>query len=297
MLKKYFSSIIDKIKNISLFTSSKKKEVKTNRVVNKEEKYYCGDYGPFADKEEYKKIPLEKQMKLLYENIDTDLKNKAFFKSKVLFFLSKEAIDTNHNRFYRSIYAVKDYNKPGNNEEIQICPFFESLHYFDNKDVPEFEKFLNKFLRDLKRVDMIVNVNQDFISFLNILYYFIVFFKDNYIIDNQETQKLYSIYKEIKITIAMKSANSETSCYSFINIKNEFSCFDLKVIEEYYYIAKYAKTNGLIDIEIDSSVKYNANNLEDNIKQLIYIFNTRCLSSNAETNNVQYAIKHILKRR
>ena len=227
-------------------------------------------------------------MKLLYENIDTDLKNKAFFKSKVLFFLNKEVIDTNYNRFYRSIYAVKDYSKSGNNEEIQIRPFFD----LNNKDVPKFEKFLNKFLRDLKRVDMIVNVNQDFIPFSNFLYCFIVSFKDNYIIDNQEAQKLYSIYKEIKTIIAMKSANSETSCYSFINIKNEFSFFDLKVIEEYYYIAKYSKG---LDIEIDTSIKYNADNLEDNIKQLIYIFNTRCLSSYMETNNVQYAIKHILK--
>ena len=51
MLKKYFSNIIDKIRNISLFTFSKKKEVKANRV-NKEEKYYCGavnDSGSFAD--------------------------------------------------------------------------------------------------------------------------------------------------------------------------------------------------------------------------------------------------------
>lgn len=93
------------------------------------------------------------------------------------------------------------------------------------------------------------------------------------------------------------SANTDISCYSYVNIKNEFSFFDLKVIEEYYYIAKYAKTNGLIDIEIDTCVKYNANNLEDNIKQLIYIFNNRYLLRDAETNNVQYAIKHILKRR
>ena len=141
---------------------------------------------------------------------------------------------------------------------------------------------------------MIVNVNQDSFLFLNILYCFIVFFKDNYIIDNQETQKLYSIYKEIKTIIATKSANTDISCYSYVNIKNEFSFFDLKVIEEYYYIAKYAKTNGLIDIEIDTCVKYNANNLEDNIKQLIYIFNNRYLLRDAETNNVQYAIKHII---
>ena len=291
MLKNYFSSIIDKIKNISLFTSSKKKEVNKE---NKEEKYYC-DIDIDAIK--CKEIPLEKQMKLLYENIDTDLKNKAFFKSKVLFFLSKEVIDTNHNRFYRNIYAVKDYSKPGNNEEIQICPFFENLHCLNNKDVPGFEKFIKKFLRDLKGADMIVNVNQDSFLFLNILYCFIVYFKDNFIIDNQETQKLYSIYKEIKTIIAMKSANTDISCYGFINIKNEFSFFDLKVIEEYYYTTKYAKTNGLIDIEIDTSVRYNANNLEDNIKQLIYIFNTRCLLRDAEINNVQYAIKHILKRR
>ena len=296
MLKKYFSSIIDKIKNVSLFTSPKKKEVNKE---NKEEKYYCGginDYGPFADKEEYKykKIPLERQMRLLYENIDTDLKNKAFFKSKVLFFLSKDVVDTNHNRLFRNVYAVKDYSKPGNNEEIQICPFIESLHCLNNKDVPGFEKFIKKFLRDLKEADMIVNVNQDSYLFLNILYSFIVFFKDNYIIDDQEAQKLFSIYKEIKTIIAMKTDATDDCCYGFINIKNEFSFFDLKAIEEYYYVAKYAKG---LDIEIDTSVKYNANNLEDNIKQLIYIFNNRCLSSYTETNNIQYAIKHILKRR
>lgn len=291
MLKNCFSSIIDKIKNISIFISPKKKEVDKE---NKEEKYYC-DVDINAVK--CKKIPLEKQMKLLYENIDTDLKNKAFFKSKVLFFLSKEAIDTDYNRFFRNVYAVKDYSKPDNNEEIQICPFFENLHCLNGKDVPEFEKFIKKFLKDLKEADMIVNVNQDSFLFLNILYCFIVFFKDHYIIDNQETQKFCSIYKEIKTIIAMKSANTDISCYGFINIKNEFSCFDLKVIEEYYYIAKYTKTNGFIDIEIDTCVKYNANNLEDNIKQLIYIFNNRCLLRDAETNNVQYAIKHILKRR
>lgn len=291
MLKKYFSNIIDKVKNISLFTSSKKNEKNKENV---EEKYYCGDD---TDAVKCKKIPLEKQMKLLYENIDTDLKNKAFFKSKVLFFLSKNTTDTNHNRYFRNVYAVKDYSKPGNNEEIQICPFFDNLHCLDGKDAPGFEKFIKKFLKDLKEADMIVNVNQDSFLFLNILYCFIVFFKDNYIIDNQETQKLYSIYKEIKTIIATKSANSNISCYSYVNIKNEFSCFDLKVIEEYYYIAKYAKTNGLIDIEIDTGVKYNANNLEDNIKQLIYIFNNRYLLRDAETNNVQYAIKHILKRR
>jgi hypothetical protein len=291
MLKNCFSSIIDKIKNISIFISPKKKEVNKE---NKEEKYYC-DID--IDAVKCKKIPLEKQIKLLYENIDTDLKNKAFFKSKVLFFLSKETTDTNHNRYFRSVYAVKDYSKPGNNEEIQICPFFDNLHCLDGKDAPGFEKFIKKLLRDLKRADMIVNVNQDSFLFLNILYCFIVYFKDNFIIDNQETQKLFSIYKEIKTIIAMKSANSDISCYSFVNIKDEFSCFDLKVIEEYYYIAKYAKTNGLIDIEIDTGVKYNADNLEDNIKQLIYIFNTRCLSSYTETNNVQFAIKHILKRR
>ena len=290
MLKNYFSNIIDKIRNISLFTFSKKKEVKTNKE-NKEEKYYCD-----ADATECKKIPLEKQMKLLYENIDTDLKNKAFFKSKVLFFLSKEAIDTNHNRFFRNVYAVKDYSKPDNKEEIQICPFFKSLHYLNNKDVPKFEKFIEKFLRDLKRADMIVNVNQDSFLFLNILYCFIVFFKDNYIIDDQEAQKLLSIYKEIKTIIAMKSAGSEISCYSFINVKNEFSFFDIKAIEEYYYVTRYSKDKGL-NIEIDTSVRYNANNLEDNIKQLIYIFNTRCLSSYTETNNIQYVIKHILKSR
>jgi hypothetical protein len=291
MLKNCFSSIIDKIKNISIFISPKKKEVDKE---NKEEKYYC-DVDINAVK--CKKIPLEKQMKLLYENIDTDLKNKAFFKSKVLFFLSKEAIDTDHNRFFRNVYAVKDYSKPDNNEEIQICPFFENLHCLNGKDVPKFEKFIKKFLKDLKEADMIVNVNQDSFLFLNILYCFIVFFKDHYIIDNQETQKFCSIYKEIKTIIAMKSANTDISCYGFINIKNEFSCFDLKVIEEYYYIAKYTKTNGFIDIEIDTRVKYNANNLEDNIKQLIYIFNNRCLLRDEETNNVQYAIKHILKRR
>lgn len=294
MLKNYFSSIIDKIKKRFNIYLSKEKEVNKE---NKEEKYYCCDVDINAVK--CKKIPLKKQMRLLYENIDTDLKNKAFFKSKVLFFLSKEAIDTNHNRFFRNVYAVKDYSKSDNNEEIQICPFFESLHCLNNKDVPGFEKFIEKFLRDLKGADMIVNVDQDSLLFLNILYSFIVFFKDNYIIDNQEAQKLYSIYKEIKTIITMKtaSANIDISCYSYVNIKNEFSCLDLKVIEEYYYIAKYAKTNGLIDIEIDTSVRYNANNLEDNIKQLIYIFNTRCLSSYTETNNVQYAIKHILKRR
>jgi hypothetical protein len=291
MLKNCFSSIIDKIKNISIFISPKKKEVDKE---NKEEKYYC-DVDINAVK--CKKIPLEKQMKLLYENIDTDLKNKAFFKSKVLFFLSKEAIDTDHNRFFRNVYAVKDYSKPDNNEEIQICPFFENLHCLNGKDVPKFEKFIKKFLKDLKEADMIVNVNQDSFLFLNILYCFIVFFKDHYIIDNQETQKFCSIYKEIKTIIAMKSANTDISCYGFINIKNEFSCFDLKVIEEYYYIAKYTKTNGFIDIEIDTCIKYNADNLEDNIKQLIYIFNNRCLLRDAETNNVQYAIKHILKRR
>lgn len=291
MLKKYFSNIIDKVKNISLFTSLKKNEKNKENV---EEKYYCGDD---TDAVKCKKIPLEKQMKLLYENIDTDLKNKAFFKSKVLFFLSKNTTDTNHNRYFRNVYAVKDYSKPGNNEEIQICPFFDNLHCLDGKDALGFEKFIKKFLKDLKEADMIVNVNQDSFLFLNILYCFIVFFKDNYIIDNQETQKLYSIYKEIKTIIATKSANSNISCYSYVNIKNEFSCFDLKVIEEYYYIAKYAKTNGLIDIEIDTGVKYNANNLEDNIKQLIYIFNNRYLLRDAETNNVQYAIKHILKRR
>lgn len=292
MLKNYFSSIIDKIKNISIFISPKKKEVNKE---NKEEKYYCDDID--IDAVKCKKIPLKKQMKLLYENIDTDLKNKAFFKSKVLFFLSKETTDTNHNRYFRNVYAVKDYSKPGNNEEIQICPFFDNLHCLDGKDAPEFEKFIKKLLRDLKGADMIVNVNQDSFLFLNILYCFIVFFKDNYIIDNQETQKLYSIYKEIKTIIATKSANTDISCYSYVNIKDEFSCFDLKVIEEYYYIAKYAKTNGFIDIEIDTCVKHNANNLEDNIKQLIYIFNNRYLLRDAETNNVQYAIKHILKRR
>lgn len=292
MLKKYFSSIIDKVKNISIFTSSKKNEKNKENV---EEKYYCDDIN--IDAVKCKKIPLKKQMKLLYENIDTDLKNKAFFKSKVLFFLSKETTDTNHNRYFRNVYAVKDYSKPGNNEEIQICPFFDNLHCLDGKDAPGFEKFIKKLLRDLKGADMIVNVNQDSFLFLNILYCFIVFFKDNYIIDNQETQKLYSIYKEIKTIIATKSANTDISCYSYVNIKDEFSCFDLKVIEEYYYIAKYAKTNGFIGIEIDTSVKHNANNLEDNIKQLIYIFNNRYLLRDAETNNVQYAIKHILKRR
>lgn len=288
MLKKYFSNIINKIRNISLFISPKKKEVNKE---NKEEKYYC---DVDIDAIKCKRIPLEKQMKLLYENIDTDLKNKAFFKSKVLFFLSKEAIDTNHNKFFRNVYAVKDYSKPGNNEEIRICPFFESLHCLDNKDVPEFEKFIEKFLRDLKRADMIVNVNQDSFLFLNILYCFIVFFKDNYIIDDQEAQKLLSIYKEIKTIIAMKSAGTEISCYSFINVKSQFSFFDIKAIEEYYYVTRYSKG---LDIEIDTCVRYNANNLEDNIKQLIYIFNTRCLSSNAETNSIQYAIKHILKSR
>ena len=276
MLKNCFSSIIDKIKNISIFISPKKKEVNKE---NKEEKYYC-DID--IDDIKCKKIPLEKQMKLLYENIDTDLKNKAFFKSKVLFFLSKETTDTNHNRYFRNVYAVKDYSKPGNNEEIQICPFFDNLHCLDGKDAPGFEKF------------MIVNVNQDSFLFLNILYCFIVFFKDNYIIDNQEAQKLFSIYKEIKTTIATISAGSEISCYSFINIKSQFSFFDIKAIEEYYYVTRYSKG---LDIEIDTSVKYNADNLEDNIKQLIYIFNTRCLSSYVETNNVQFAIKHILKKR
>lgn len=283
MLKKYFSSIIDKVRNISLFTSSKKNEVSKENV---EEKCYC---GVNIDITKRKKIPLKKQMKLLYENIDTDLKNKAFFKSKVLFFLSKETTDVNsHYRFCRYIYAIKDYSKPGNNEEIQLCPYLNSFHCPDNRDVIKFEKFIEKFLRDLKRVDMIIDVNQDSLLFLNILH-FIIFFKNNYKIDTQEAQKLFSIYKEIKNIIM---ANSNISCYSYVNIKNEFSCFDLRVIEEYYYIAKYG-----IDIEIDTDVKYNADNLEDNIKQLIYIFNDRYLSDGAESNSIRYAAKHILKRR
>ncbi len=287
MLKKFFSNIINKIKNISLFTSSKKNEINKEKV---EEKCFVKCPGPFGD-EEARKIPLEKQIILLYKNIDTDLKNKVFFKSKVLFFLSKETTDVNYNRFCRHVYTIKDYSKSGNYEEIQSCPYIKNLS-FNLNYLLKFKKFIEKFLRDLKRVDMIVTVNQDILVYLGTLYSFIVYFKDNYIIDDQEAQKLFSIYKEIKLIIKTKSSITE-NCYGYVNIKYQFPFFESKVIEEYYYVAKYNE----LDIDIDTGVKYNADNLEDNIKQLIYIFNNRCLSSNTETNNVQYAIKHILKRR